>query len=175
MPTPIISSPQTDIVTARTLAHLARVCASRGNVDMAVPVYRRIICIHEALPQPSNSDHAVALSELAVLLEENGSQEDTSILRSKADGIMAELGARMEAVAVEKDSAGSVDDDDEESSEDEREGGDDSGGGDSDGDTRSGSDGGPGVKAGVGEEHREREDRSATLEQDRSATSTGNK
>ena len=92
------SSLQNDIVTARTLAHLARVCATRGKVDVAVPMYRRIVCIHEALPQPSNSDHAVALCELATLLEESGSQEDAAgLLRRKADVIMGELSARMEA------------------------------------------------------------------------------
>ncbi|CAM9598459.1 unnamed protein product, partial [Laminaria digitata] len=113
-----------------TLAHLARVVATRGKVDMAVPMYRRVICIHEALPQPSNSDHAVALCELATLLEESGgSQEDAAgLLRRKADGIMGELSARKEAVAVKKDSAGSIDDDDddeEESSDEDCDDGDD--------------------------------------------------
>ena len=118
-------------------------------------MYRRVVCIHEALPQPSNSDHAVALCELATLLEESGSQEDaTGLLRRKADGIMGELSARMEA--AEKDSAGSIDDDDDDSEEEESnkdncEDGDGSSG------NSSGSDGGPELNAGIGGESRKGE------------------
>ncbi|CAM9166571.1 unnamed protein product, partial [Ectocarpus sp. 12 AP-2014] len=46
---------ETDIVTARTLAHLARVCRLRGKVDVAIQMYERILRIHEALPEPLNS------------------------------------------------------------------------------------------------------------------------
>lgn len=99
-------------------------------------MYRRIVCIHEALPQPSNSDHAVALCELATLLEESGSQEDAAgLLRRKADVIMGELSARMEA--AEQDSAGSTDDDEESSEKDCEDGENDSDG------NSIGSDGGP--------------------------------
>lgn len=117
-------------------------------------MYRRIVCIHEALPQPSNSDHAVALCELASLLEESGCEEDAAgLLRRKADGIMGELSARMEA--AEKDSARSIDDDDdeeEESSEDDGEDGDD---GD---ENSSGSDGGSReVNNGIGGESSKRD------------------
>lgn len=143
---------QTDIVTARTLAHLARVCAARGKVDMAVPMYRRVVCIHEALPQPSNSDHAVALCELATLLKESGSQEDAAgLLRRKADGIMGELSARMEA--AEKDSAGSIEDDDDEEEESNK---DDCEDGDSSSDNSSGSDSGLELNAGIGGESSKR-------------------
>lgn len=121
---------------------------------MAVPMYRRIVCIHEALPQPSNSDHAVALCELAALLEESGSQEDAAgLLRRKADGIMGELSARIEA--AEKDSATSInhdDDEEEESSEDDGEDGDDSN------ENSSGSDGGGcEVNNGIGGDRSKRE------------------
>ncbi|CAM9338081.1 unnamed protein product, partial [Ectocarpus sp. 4 AP-2014] len=85
---------QADIVTARTLAHLARVCRLQRKVDVAIQMYERILRIHEALPEPLNSDHAVALGELAALCEEGGSQGSADILRRRADVIMMELGAR---------------------------------------------------------------------------------
>lgn len=116
---------QVDIVTARTLAHLARVCSLRGKKDVAVQMYQRILRIHEALPAPLNGDHAVALSELAVIREQNGFQGDADILRRKADGIMNELGARVKASAeIDSDDTESSDEDDEdgtttESSEDD--------------------------------------------------------
>ncbi|CAM9152885.1 unnamed protein product, partial [Pylaiella littoralis] len=56
---------EVDIVTARTLAHLARVCSLRGKKDVAAQMYERILRIQEALPAPVNCDHAAALSELA--------------------------------------------------------------------------------------------------------------
>lgn len=107
---------QVDIVTARTLAHLARVCSLRGKNGVAVQMYERILQIHEALPAPLNCDHAVALSELAVIREQGGSQGDADILRRKADGIMDELGARVKASSageIEKDATESSDDEDD--------------------------------------------------------------
>lgn len=96
---------ENDIVTARTLAHLARLCASRGKLDVAVPIYERIICIHEALPVPSNTDHALALMDLASLREGGnadvraGAADDADALRRKADEIMREVGARLQKEA----------------------------------------------------------------------------
>lgn len=114
---------QTDVVTARTLAHLARVCALRGKVDVAIPMYERIIRIHEALPAASNSDHAIALCELARLQEDSGSQEDAGVLHFKADEIMTELKARTQTTQAKEDTPGSGGGD-ESSSEDGEEGGD---------------------------------------------------
>lgn len=132
-----------DIVTARTLSHLARVCSSLGKIDLAVPMYERILRIHEALPVPANSDHAVALLELAELREDGGRQQDVGILRRRADAIITQVGARMEDMAAEKESAdtGSSSEDDESSGSDgdsggdsgeENSGGSDGGGGNSD-------------------------------------------
>ncbi len=87
---------QTDIVTARTLAHLARVSSLRGKKDIACQMYERILRIHEALPEPLNCDHAIALSELAVIREENG-YSGADVLRGRADGIMKELSSRKQA------------------------------------------------------------------------------
>lgn len=86
---------ENNIITARTLAHLARVCASRDKVDVAVAMYERILRIHEALPVPSNSDHAMALLELATLKETfTDDDPDRLCLRVKADQIMEEIAAR---------------------------------------------------------------------------------
>lgn len=79
---------------ARTLAHLARVRASRGKSDIALSMYERILRIHEQLPVPLNSDHAIALRELAILREENDSQAAADTLRAKADQIMAALSTK---------------------------------------------------------------------------------
>lgn len=103
---------ENDIVTARTLAHLARVCTSRGKVDEAMSIYERILRIHEALPMPSNSDHAVTLLELA-FLRENAGGEVELLLRSKADRIMAEVNASMQALGQGTESS-----DEDEDSED---------------------------------------------------------
>lgn len=80
-----------NVVTARTLAHLARVCASRGKKDIASSMYERILRIHEALPEPSNYDHAMVLLELAALRE---TSDDANRLRRKAEEIMKEIGSR---------------------------------------------------------------------------------
>lgn len=93
---------ENDIVTARTLAHLARLRASHGKSDEALPMYERIVRIHEGLPVPSNTDHAVALMELATLREE-GKSEDAEDLRRKADHILAELNARMHTTTATSD------------------------------------------------------------------------
>lgn len=113
-------------MTARTLAHLARVCSLRGKKDVAAQMYERILRIQEALPAPVNCDHAAALSELAVIRALNGSQGDADILRRRADEIMDELGARVNASSdgTDDDATESSDEDDQdstasESSEDE--------------------------------------------------------
>lgn len=86
---------QIDIVTARTLAHLARVSSLREKKDFAIQIYERILRIHQALPAPLSYDHAIALSELAAFREESGSQEEADILHRRADGIIDELSSRV--------------------------------------------------------------------------------
>lgn len=94
---------ENDIVTARTLAHLARLCVSGGKLDIAVPMYERIVRIHEALPELCNADHALALIDLANLRADGaavgtggaGGGDTVDTLRRKADEIMRDVGARM--------------------------------------------------------------------------------
>ena len=89
---------ENDIVTARTLAHLARVCASRDKVDLAVQMYERILRIHESLPMQSSSDHAIAMRDLAELRAMGGFYDAALDLRCRADGIMEDMRARLEAM-----------------------------------------------------------------------------
>lgn len=116
---------ENDIVTARTLAHLARVCASRGKLDISVPMYERILRIHELLPAPSNSDHAMALMELAGLREDSGDAQAAEDLRRRADVMVAEMDARLRAADTDEGARGRSDEQessevsDEESSDEE--------------------------------------------------------
>lgn len=99
---------ENDIVTARTVAHLARVCASRGKLDLAIPMYERILRIHEVLPVPSNSDHAMVLTELAGLRECSGSTQAAEDLRRRADVMVTEIGARLRAADDTHEAAGGL-------------------------------------------------------------------
>lgn len=82
-------------------------------------MYERILRIHEALPAPSNCDHAVALRELAALRRESGSPAGSDTLCRKADEIMADLNARaLAAAAVNSDDTESSEDDEEVGSSD---------------------------------------------------------
>lgn len=94
-------------------------CTSRGKVDIAVPMYERIISIHEVLPEPSNSDHAVALLELAGLQESSGLHEEASVLRCRADDIMAKLKVQIHAATAKKDLVESSGEDDDGNSDDD--------------------------------------------------------
>lgn len=108
---------EVNIVTARTLAHLVRVRASRDEVDLAIQMYEKILRIHEALPEPCSSDHAIALFELAELHARRGVHAAARDLRSRANCIMEELRARMEAAEEKKEVSSSSNNstDDEES------------------------------------------------------------
>lgn len=112
---------ENDIVTARMLAHLARLCVSRGKLDVAVSIYERIIYIHEALPATSNTDHALALMDLASLREGcraagAGAPDNADTLRRKADKIVNEVGERLQKEA-EKEQGGEESDDSEDNAE----------------------------------------------------------
>lgn len=101
---------EVNIVTARTLAHLARVRASRDKVDLAVDTYEKILRIHKALPEPCSSDHVIALLELAELQARRGVHAAATDLRNKADCIMVELQARMKAAEERKEASSSCTD-----------------------------------------------------------------
>ena len=110
---------QTDIITARTLAHLARVSSLRGKKEYAIQMYERILRIHEALPVPLSYDHAIALSELAVFREESGSHEEADALRRRADGIVKDLSSRAQQASAKTGRRESSDDTSNESSDED--------------------------------------------------------
>lgn len=110
---------QTDIVTARTLAHLARVSSLRGKKEFAIQTYENILRIYEALPAPLSYDRAIALRELAVLRQENGSQEEAHSLRSRADGIIDELSSRAQQASANNGGREASDDTSYDSDEDD--------------------------------------------------------
>ncbi|CAM9209037.1 unnamed protein product, partial [Choristocarpus tenellus] len=109
-----------DIVTARALGYLARVCATQKKYDLAIPMYERLLRIHQALPEPSNSDHASALIELAALSDGVTDRvESAGALKAKGNAMLADIAERMAKADAEvqggTDSESSEDDQSEES------------------------------------------------------------
>lgn len=118
-PRPAVAFVQVDNVTARTLAHLARVSSLRGKKDFALQLYERILRIHEALPL--SYDHAIALSELAVIRDESGSPEEAHKLRGRVDEMINELTSRAQQASAKNEGREDTDDTSDESSEDDDE------------------------------------------------------
>lgn len=110
---------QIDVVTARTLAHLARVSSLRGKKEFAIQMYEKILRIHEALPEPLSYDHAIALSELAEIREESGSHEEADTLRRRADEIVNELSYQVQQASATSAGRESSDDSSDESDDDD--------------------------------------------------------
>lgn len=82
-------------------------------------MYERILRIHEALPAPLSYDHAIALSELAAIRQESGSQEEADALRRRADGIVKELSSRAQQASAKNGGKESSGDDTSNDSSDE--------------------------------------------------------
>ena len=128
---------ETHKMTASTLGHLARTCAARGKLDLAVPMYERLRQVLDALSEAGedvSADRAHVAMELASAYREAGNGEAAGKIEAEADAAVDMARQRLEKLQAEED--GDEDDDDDEDDDEDDDAGEGKRGDSDDADAR---------------------------------------
>mmetsp|Transcript_29465 Transcript_29465/g.37962 ORF Transcript_29465/g.37962 Transcript_29465/m.37962 type:complete len:183 (+) Transcript_29465:110-658(+) len=112
-------------VSARCLGHLSRCCYQQKKLDIAGPMYERLIRTYEGLGgedegHRGSMEHVDAILQLAIIYREQERHADAKELTELADKMTVEAKEKMEA--EEDESEESSDEEEAESSEEDSKG-----------------------------------------------------
>mmetsp|Transcript_14413 Transcript_14413/g.28689 ORF Transcript_14413/g.28689 Transcript_14413/m.28689 type:complete len:177 (+) Transcript_14413:143-673(+) len=117
---------ESHFTTKKSLECMARCLMKQKDLALAVPMYERLVAIHDASGSGGEGDMASVFVELGECLVEVGREEDGRRMMSRGDKMLNVLQERVEEMErEEKEDDGEEEDGDEKDDDDEEESQDD--------------------------------------------------
>ena len=110
---------ESHFTTKKSLECMARCLMKQKDLDLAVPMYERLVAIHDASGSGGEGDMANVFVELGECLVEVGRKEDGRKMQSRGEKLAGVLQEKVEEMEREEKEEADEDDDDEEGDEDD--------------------------------------------------------